>query len=220
MSNTSPPTPTGDPSDRLGEVRASLAADAARGGLAGMMAAAILRLFEVLAAILADFRAGRLAIVPVAACEPVAAGRRDEAENQGVQRIAASAGAGGTWWWATRLWWRRAAPCGWDAGPVGMGGREAARAPVLPRDGVAGERGAGRSTPCPRYAVEERTAPVLRPAPAFSHVRKRKSSPRPALQIARGVRLLPPTPTGPLRGAIPRKRGRKAVCCDIVLKRG
>ena len=48
---------------RLEEVRTAIAAEGARKGLAGTVQGAILRLLEVLLAILADFRAGRLAAV-------------------------------------------------------------------------------------------------------------------------------------------------------------
>jgi hypothetical protein len=55
------PSSAPDLSDELGEMRAAIMAKGARRGLAGKLQAALLRLLEVLAAMLADFRAGRLA---------------------------------------------------------------------------------------------------------------------------------------------------------------
>ena len=59
------PSPPSDLGNTLEEMRAAIAAEGARKGLAGAVTAAILRLLEVLVALLAEFRAGTLvAAVP------------------------------------------------------------------------------------------------------------------------------------------------------------
>ena len=95
------PSSAPDLSDELGEMRAAIMAKGARRGLAGKLQAALLRLLEVLAAMLADFRAGRLA--PVAPSAP-GAGRRecagDDAGAAGGKGAAAPGGAHTAALWA------------------------------------------------------------------------------------------------------------------------
>jgi hypothetical protein len=76
MSNPAP-LPADGFSNALDELRAAVAAEAQRGGLVAKLAAALLSLLETLAALLADFRAGRLASVAPAPC-PVSAGTAAE----------------------------------------------------------------------------------------------------------------------------------------------
>ena len=75
MSNAAVPTHP-DLKDTLEEMRASVAARGARKGLSGAIREAILGFLEVLLAILADFRAGRLAPVTVVAEDAAAGGAR------------------------------------------------------------------------------------------------------------------------------------------------
>ncbi len=58
------PSKTGHLSDALAEMRASIAAEGTQKGLAGVLAAAILRLLEGLVALLTEFRAGTLPTAP------------------------------------------------------------------------------------------------------------------------------------------------------------
>jgi hypothetical protein len=64
MTTAATPSPTDHLAISLDEMRASMAAAAARKGLAGALAAAILAFLETLAMLLAEFRAGRLVAVP------------------------------------------------------------------------------------------------------------------------------------------------------------
>jgi hypothetical protein len=68
---TAAPSPTGHLDISLGEMRAALVAEGTRKGLSGAVAAALLSLLDLILALLADFRAGRLA---AAAPQGVAAG--------------------------------------------------------------------------------------------------------------------------------------------------
>lgn len=63
---TTTPAPAGNLALTLDGIRASLAAEATRKGLRGELAAAILSLLDVLAALLADFKAGKLVAPPQA----------------------------------------------------------------------------------------------------------------------------------------------------------
>jgi hypothetical protein len=64
MITPAPPSPPTDRlKDTLGEMRAAIGAERPRKGLAGALQAAMLGLLELLVALLADFRAGRLALV-------------------------------------------------------------------------------------------------------------------------------------------------------------
>ena len=72
MTTTDPPPALPDSFDRkLVEARAEIASEAQRKGLAGALAAAILALLDLIAAFLADFRAGRV-VAPVGRVAPVA----------------------------------------------------------------------------------------------------------------------------------------------------
>src|SRR5215831_14810552 len=104
MTNPSPSPPT-DLASALDGLRASVAAECARKGPAGALARAILRFLELLAAVVADFRAGRLAAVAAseeagAAREPgraVANGAENPAPGASAVGAREAAGRNGTW---------------------------------------------------------------------------------------------------------------------------
>jgi hypothetical protein len=68
------PAPSTQPDlgSKLGEVRAAIAAAGPRKGVAGTVQAVILHILEMLAVLLLDFRAGRLAAGPLVATAPEA----------------------------------------------------------------------------------------------------------------------------------------------------
>ncbi len=108
MTITPPPPPADHCTITLDRMRAELAAQGVRKGPAGALAKAILRLLEVLAALLADFKAGRLAAaersdgaaataaVPYARDEAGAEGSTVDAAGAAVVGAAAGAEAVGT----------------------------------------------------------------------------------------------------------------------------
>jgi hypothetical protein len=61
MMTTAAPSPTGHLDISLGEMRAAMAAEGTKKGLAGAVAAALLSLLDLIVALLAEFRAGKLA---------------------------------------------------------------------------------------------------------------------------------------------------------------
>jgi len=80
MKTTQPPTPAAHCASMLAQARADMASECARRGPAGALARAVLRLVEMLITLLADFRAGPLAVPePRASANAGAAGAEGEA---------------------------------------------------------------------------------------------------------------------------------------------
>ena len=80
MKTTQPPTPAAHCASMLARARADMASECARRGPAGALARAVLRLVEMLITLLADFRAGPLAVPePRASANAGAAGAEGEA---------------------------------------------------------------------------------------------------------------------------------------------
>ncbi len=93
LTDPAPSSPT-DFSGMLEGIRAAIAAEGSRKGLAGKVQAAILGFLETLLALLADFRAGRLAAPESYVSAPAEAGERVDADREGneVTRDACDAG--------------------------------------------------------------------------------------------------------------------------------
>ncbi len=110
------PAPSTQPDlgSMLGDVRAAIAAEGPRKGLAGTVQEAFLKILEVLVALLLDFRAGRLAAGPLAAAGPDAgAARAEDAEDAPCAACAApgepgrpTLDSGCRGWWSA-AWFRR-----------------------------------------------------------------------------------------------------------------
>ena len=90
----------------LEEMRASVGAEAERNRLAGAVAAAFLRLLEMLVTLLADFRAGTLAAVIPSADAARFAAPDSDAEEAPAAVVADAGGAPVAGWRGLWAWWR------------------------------------------------------------------------------------------------------------------
>ena len=175
-----PSAPT-DLSSTLEGIRAAIAAEGAGNGLAGKLQAAILRLLEVLVALLADFRAGRLSGLAVeSGAADAAPGPRAVAPDR------SSAPARGWWEACARagvklLGWGAAAS--WEDAP-------ADGAAVRPAPEDAEMRGRERSIAAAGGATaafrcrNDKCRPARAPGPETLSPRRGCTAPRPAFRRA------------------------------------
>jgi hypothetical protein len=138
----------------LEEMRASADADAERNGLARLVAAALVRLLDLLVALVADFRAGTL--VPANADgvwleEPGAAVE----EAPAAAPVAADAeGTPGAGWRGLWAWWHGKSDAGGHAGTHRLGGSDRATAHRWAREAAAASRSSQSSVATKRDTVE------------------------------------------------------------------
>lgn len=158
---------TTDLGSTLEEVRASVAAEAERNGLPGLLAAAIVRLLEMLVTLLADFRAGRLVAAmaneaAVALASPGAAVVAAPAAARPDAKDAPAAGWCGLWAW----WWGKSGAVG---GSARVGADPAGKLPPQGRGngahGAARRRVAGASATRPSAAGPAATTNATAAAP-------------------------------------------------------
>jgi hypothetical protein len=211
MQIETPPAPTGTLSKTLEELRASIAAEPGD-GLAGLLQTALLRLLATLAALIADFRAGRLPVLvpgapPAAGAEaaPAPALRRNDEDLSKAQ----------TWGWsfAALLWrpWigtRASGNDGIDASEHAVR-REVTASPArqAPGGDIDRDRGAGNVPAEPARAPNGTDGAIAHPSPEKSSATADATDLRfagEATNHKRGARgYPPPQPPGSSPGAMP-----------------